>query len=431
MFKGIKFIDQIDEDQKNKDDKILGKKTERNDNHDYSNNRKDFRKSSENNNTEIDYENLLESTFKSFLDFDNKEFTNLYNKLELFRNSRANKIDEMKLADKKEDNANGFNNNNTGDPYIDVDLDGDEDDDRLNPNIDELNFNKFKDDSMAITNQMKGELMKLQQFNQFEQGLNNVYYSKNSEQEMNKQLRGEDKEITKPSARKEKLNQTILASCEKCLGAKLNDYSIISQSDNMYLAYPYREGSIAEYHLTLSTKGHVNSQAALEENIYQELRNYIKSIVSFNLNRDMTTVLLEYSRSANFIGHFEIECVPIKHKLLEDARMYFKKAFLDQDFEWSTNKKLVDTTAYKGNLTKILNENFSYVNVDFNGQGGFLHVIEDERRFNQVFLKEILCPLLKLQVHEVKYPKKIGDKELIDIVERYKEKFKPYDWTHI
>jgi hypothetical protein len=159
------------------------------------------------------------------------------------------------------------------------------------------------------------------------------------------------------------------------------------------------------------------------------MRNYMKSIVAYNISKDMTTVFLEYSMNSEKIGHLEVECIPIKHKLLEDARMYFKKAFLEQDYEWTTNKKLVDTTSHRGNLTKIINEKFSYVNVDFNAQGGFLHIVEDERRFSQIFLKEILCPLLKKDIHEIKYPKKIGMKELIDVVEKFKDNFKSFDWT--
>ena len=58
----------------------------------------------------------------------------------------------------------------------------------------------------------------------------------------------------------------------------------------------------------------------------------------------MSTVFVEFlmeAQLAHRAGHFEIECVPIKHELLEDVRMYIKKPFLDQDYEWSTNKQMV------------------------------------------------------------------------------------------
>jgi hypothetical protein len=421
MLKGIKYKQHDEEEEQDKE--FLNRKMKRDSIDELINNSNPSIKQKNNHESEVEYENILNAAFEGFINFDNKTFIENYTKLEQFKNSKANKISNKPIQEV-------IVNNTTGNPLIEVDLDNDDDDDMINPNIDEINFDKFKEETTTLTNDMKNELIKMQQFNQFERGLGNVYFSRNKDKELKDQMEGTDKEITKPSVRQERRKQTILASCERCSGAKLNEYSIISQSENVYLAYPYREGSIAEYHFVLSTLGHVNSQASLEENVFHELRNYIKSIVSFNLNRDMTTIFLEFSRTAGHIGHFEIEAFPIKHKLLEDARMYFKKAFMDQDYEWAINKTMVDTTPYKGNLTKIINENFSYVNVDFNGQGGYLHIIEDERRFSQTFLKEILCPILKLNVLEVKYPKKLGLKELVDTVQRYKDFFKSFDWTY-
>ena len=155
----------------------------------------------------------------------------------------------------------------------------------------------------------------------------------------------------------------------------------------------------------------------------------MKSIVAFNLSKNFATVFIEFSQHVNNHQHMEIECIPIKSKLLEDAKLYFKKAFMEQDYEWTTNKKLIDTTPHRGNLTKYLNSNFSYVHVDFNAQGGFLHIIEDVSKFSQVFLKEIFCPLLKKESFEIKYPDKISPKELFDIIDKYKDEFGYYDWT--
>ena len=279
--------------------------------------------------------------------------------------------------------------------------------------------------------QIKAELNNMKMFNEFEKEINTFKRRKDSSSEFDLELVAPNKKaVERTRQREDKRRLLILSSCNKCLGGKLNELSIISSSDKCYLSYPFMSGSITEFHLILTAKEHINSLASVEENIYEEIRNYMKSIVAFNLERDMSTVFVEFSMDANRANHFEIECIPIKHKLLEDARLCFKKAFLDQDYEWSTNKNMVDTTPYKGNLTKILNEKFSYVNVDFNAQGGFLHPIEDTRRFSQNFLREIFCPLLKKQTHEIKYPKKLSVKELIDVVDQYKHKFSYYDWIN-
>jgi len=182
-------------------------------------------------------------------------------------------------------------------------------------------------------------------------------------------------------------------------------------------------------HLILSTKEHSNSMAGLEENVYIELRNYMKSIVSMNAKNDKMTIFLEHALHSDEISHFSIDCIPLKFSLLDDLRIFFKKALSEQDTEWSSNKKIIDTTKYKGNMTKILSDKFSYVHVDFNAQGGFLHVIDDERLFSNTFLKEILAPFLKKDISEIKYPKRLSQKELIEKVEEYKNEFDYYDWT--
>jgi hypothetical protein len=276
-------------------------------------------------------------------------------------------------------------------------------------------------------------LVNLHNYNEFEKSLNTFTVKKDEEGDINLVIPTMNSKQKKREERKqvnqEKRRLTILSNCARCYGAKLSEYSVICESQNIYLAYPYLSGSITDFHLILSSKEHVNSSASIEENVYDEVRNFMKSIVACNIEKDYSTIFIEFALTANSVSHFEIECIPIKHKLLEDARLYFKKAFMDQDYEWSTNKNLVDTTPYKGNLTKILSENFAYVNVDFNAQGGFLHPIEDASRFSQTFLREILCPVLKKQVHEVKYPKKLGVKELVDVVEEYKKRFDAYNWT--
>lgn len=229
--------------------------------------------------------------------------------------------------------------------------------------------------------------------------------------------------------KKEKIKLNVLSSCNKCFNPNLHLDKIVSESSMVYLSYPYISGSMTKHHFIISTKGHINSLAGCDEDVFQEIRNYMKSIVAFNIEKNHSTVFIEFSRHVNDCQHMEIECIPIKSKYLNDAKMYFKKALLDQDNEWSTNKKIIDTTEHKGNLTKIINGNFSYTHVDFNANGGYLHLIDDIRRFSSLFLREIFAPLLKKEVFEIKYPEKLSPKELIDIVESYKKDFNYYDWT--
>jgi len=216
--------------------------------------------------------------------------------------------------------------------------------------------------------------------------------------------------LTKKFNKEENTRLKVLSSCNKCYGAKLNLDTIFSESQKVYISYPYYSGSITNHHFIISTKEHINSLAAADEEVFQEIRNYMKSITSFNIKNNYATIFVEFSRHINDSQHFEIECIPIKSRYLEDAKIYFKKALMEQDSEWTTNKNIIDTTEFKGNLGKYINENFSYCHVDFNAQGGFLHIIEDVRKFSALFLKEVFAPLLKKEIFEIKYPDKLSPK---------------------
>jgi hypothetical protein len=379
----------------------------------------------------IEFEKEIVDAFDNFLHFNNDKFLDHFNRLESHTNSKSNLIvQEVKEEIVVQDVLS---------PLHDEESENEKEDFEKYKMKDDY-YNKTQDvkkrkleveEGMELLNgKMKDELTNLKKFNDFEKDINNFKVRMGTDNQY-------DVEVVMPNKKKEERfkkrennrRMIVLASCVRCYGGKLNENSVITHSENIYLSYPFLSGSISDFHVVISSKEHINSLAAVEENVYEEVRNFMKSIVSYNLTNDMATIFIECSQQALHVTHFEIECVPIKFKLLEDARMYFHKAFMDQDDEWTTNKKLVDTTPYKGNLTKILNEKFAYVNVDFNAQGGFLHPVENNSKFSQIFLKEILCPLLKKQTHEIKYPKKLGLKELIDTVESYKKRFEYYDWT--
>lgn len=222
----------------------------------------------------------------------------------------------------------------------------------------------------------------------------------------------------------------VYSKCNFCYSNQALKNSIISSGSSIYIAYPYDFGSITEYHLILSSFEHFNSSAGLPSNIHEELQKHKNCIVGFNHSRGYSTVFLEFSKARSLSGHFIIEAIPIKIKYIEESKMYFKKAFGEQDTDWSENKQLVETFEHGGNLKKFLNQNFSFVNVDFDCKGGYLHVISDLSKFNCFFLKEILGDHLKLTVFEIRSPVKLGPSELLKRVEEYKQIYLKFDWRH-
>ncbi|KAI0234345.1 CWF19-like protein 2 [Lamellibrachia satsuma] len=79
-----------------------------------------------------------------------------------------------------------------------------------------------------------------------------------------------------------------------------------------------------------------------------------------------------------------IECVPMPREIGDGrAPIYFKKALLESDKEWTENKKVVDLS--QKDIRRAVPKGFPYFAVDFGLQGGFAHVIEDETHFPHYF----------------------------------------------
>jgi hypothetical protein len=61
-----------------------------------------------------------------------------------------------------------------------------------------------------------------------------------------------------------------------------------------------------------------------------------------------------------------------------------QKAILESEKEWSDNKKLIDLSKNAKQLTGVrgaIPKGFPYFSVNFGLQPGYVHVIEDERKF--------------------------------------------------
>ena len=82
-----------------------------------------------------------------------------------------------------------------------------------------------------------------------------------------------------------------------------------------------------------------------------------------------------------------IECVPMGFEEAADASIYFKKALQEAGETWSTHPKIIQTTAQRG-LRRAVPDNFPYFHVEWASTmcprgNGYVHVIEDESKFNR------------------------------------------------
>ncbi|NWI55229.1 C19L2 protein, partial [Calyptomena viridis] len=101
--------------------------------------------------------------------------------------------------------------------------------------------------------------------------------------------------------------------------------------------------------------------------------------------KDLDCVFLETNMSMKKRYHMVYECIPLPKEVGDMAPIYFKKAIMESDEEWSMNKKLIDLSSK--DIRKSVPKGLPYFSVDFGLQRGFAHVIEDQHNFPHYFGK--------------------------------------------
>ncbi|NXV61525.1 C19L2 protein, partial [Molothrus ater] len=195
---------------------------------------------------------------------------------------------------------------------------------------------------------------------------------------------GEEEEVQRRKAIRE--HQQLAACMEKCpycfdsselskhliiaIGTKRNDvrvFKIRNESASM-------EGFIV-LHLTFLA-------LSIDSTTSWMFRN---ALVKMFEAKDLDCVFLETNISMKKRYHMVYECIPLPKEVGDMAPIYFKKAIMESDEEWSMNKKLIDLSSK--DIRKSVPKGLPYFSVDFGLQGGFAHVIEDQHNFPHYFGK--------------------------------------------
>lgn len=110
--------------------------------------------------------------------------------------------------------------------------------------------------------------------------------------------------------------------------------------------------------------------------------------------------------------------------------MYFKNAIDDATSEWSQHhaKRLIDTKN-KG-LRGSIPPNFPYLNVEFGISDGFVHVIDNETKFDPSMARSVIIGLLKLPAEDMhRTAKKESEVLQSKWAAEFREQFDEFDWT--
>ncbi|NXQ49881.1 C19L2 protein, partial [Catharus fuscescens] len=190
---------------------------------------------------------------------------------------------------------------------------------------------------------------------------------------------GEEEEVQRRKAIRE--HQQLAACMEKC------PYCFDSSELSKHLVIAI--GTFKIRNKIASMEGfivlHLPFLALSVESTTSSRMMFRNALVKMFEAKDLDCVFLETNMSMKKRYHMVYECIPLPKEVGDMAPIYFKKAIMESDEEWSMNKKLIDLSSK--DIRKSVPKGLPYFSVDFGLQGGFAHVIEDQHNFPHYFGK--------------------------------------------
>lgn len=165
------------------------------------------------------------------------------------------------------------------------------------------------------------------------------------------------------------------------------------------------------------------------EEDYQEVRNYLKSMIQCFDKFDKSLLFIETAYGFDKSPHGRIEAFVIRNKDFKTAPSYFTKEINDMDGDWSTHRKIIYIKKDKGGLRKQIPENFPYFFVDFGLDDGMAHIIEKEKEFDRKILYEIVATIMGKDMLESKSAKTVSRDELFRNKRNFIKEFEEFDWA--
>ncbi|OQV16553.1 CWF19-like protein 2 [Hypsibius exemplaris] len=218
-----------------------------------------------------------------------------------------------------------------------------------------------------------------------------------------------------------------LGSCHYCMeGPKFLKHLVIAVGRKALLMLPSCT-PIAEGHCLICPIQHVSAATSLDEDVWEEMQTFRRALVQMFEKNEEDCVFVETAMDLKRHPHMTWECIPLDKETGSMAPMYFKKAILESEGEWAQNVKLVDLS--KKDIRHAVPKNFPYFSVDFGMQGGYAHVIEDERRFPSYFGKEIVGGMIDAEPRLWLKNIPLNFNDQMKSVNKFNKLWEPVDFT--
>ncbi len=205
-------------------------------------------------------------------------------------------------------------------------------------------------------------------------------------------------------------------------------------------------------HVRIVPIQHNFSTLDAEDETWDEIRNFMKTLIAHFNEFDKGVVFFESCISLKAQKHTTIEAIPVSYDLFDELPGYFHEAILSSESEWSQHKKLISFSAARP-FRRSLVSNLPYfmVQFDYKGERGYGHVIEgvddapdhdadgDEIRgemgesgggeFPRWFAQEIIGNLLDLPPKRWRKPQRVDYRQNAKRVAEFRKTYDKYDWT--
>ncbi|KAI0036473.1 CwfJ C-terminus 1-domain-containing protein-like protein [Vararia minispora EC-137] len=256
-----------------------------------------------------------------------------------------------------------------------------------------------------------------------------------------------------------KRTQKVLASCPYCYGEDDSPPKapVVALGTRVYLCCTTHEELVLGHCLIVPIQHHLTMLEA-DDDVWDEVRNFMKSLMRMFAERDQGVVFYETVLTFKWQKHTVIECVPMSWEKFDVIPGYFKvrrlralESILMSETEWSQHKKLIDFST-RGGFRRMMVPNLPYFMVQFDhkGEKGYGHVIEgtaeavgdlddpmDEGEkgggeFPPYFAAEIIGNVLEIEPPgKWRRPRRLNFSQNKDRVARFKKMYDQFDWTRL
>ncbi|XP_050218502.1 uncharacterized protein LOC126669162 [Mercurialis annua] len=236
------------------------------------------------------------------------------------------------------------------------------------------------------------------------------------------------------STEKNTFTKRILTQQERCLFCFENPnrpkHLVVSIANFTYLMLPQWQ-SVVPGHCCILPMQHDSATRNVDNNIWEEIRNFKKCLIMMFAKQEKDVVFLETVMGlAQQRRHCLIECIPLPQEIAKEAPLYFKKAIDEAEDEWSQHnaKKLIDTSQ-KG-LRGSIPKDFPYFHVEFGLNKGFVHVIDDETQFKSSLGLNVIRGMLELADEDMYRRRRHESVESQkQAVVNFAREWESFDWT--